>query len=449
MFTRVFLSLALLVAMPAWSQVSTTDGGVGLAMTDQMQTPPPVSGEAYSTAVGSEKRSNYLRAGLVVTTAYSDNVLTALGTPVSDVIYSIFPTIAIDKATSRLRLMLTYSPGFTIYQPTSIRNQMDQNLALNFQYRFSPHVAVTLGDSLIQTSNVFNQPNSLSGGAISGSPQAPLFAVIAPVGDLLGNSANTELTYQFSRNGMIGAGGAFTNLYYLNGASAELYDSSSSGGSAFYSHRLSRNNYIGETYQYSRILAYSVNATPAYPVNAHTEIQTQTFSFFYTIYLKPNFSLSFSGGPQYFDVVQFPLPAYASWSPTLAASLGWQGRHTNFAASYSRVITGGGGLLGAFQSNSVSAFARGQFARTWSVGLAASYANNKDVTPSSFESVDSGHSLYGTVSAHHQLSERLNMEFGYTRMHQTYSQLTVISNAPDTNQAFISFSYNFTRPLGR
>ena len=85
-----------------------------------MLTPPPVSGEAYPTAVGSESRSNYLRAGLTVNTAYSDNVLADVGTgPVSDISYSVFPTIAIDKTTSRLHWMLTYSPGFTLYQHTS------------------------------------------------------------------------------------------------------------------------------------------------------------------------------------------------------------------------------------------------------------------------------------------------------------------------------------------
>jgi hypothetical protein len=449
MFRRICLSFVLLVAMPAGSQVSTTDGGIGLAMTDQMRTPPPVNGDAYPTTGGSETRSNYLRAGLIFTTAYTDNVLGKLFTPVSDVVFSVFPTIAVDKTTSRLDLMLAYSPGFTIYQPTSIRNQTNQNLALNFQYRLSPHVTVTLGDSLIRTSDIFNQPNSLSAGAISGSPQAPLFAVIAPVGDLLSNRANAELTYQFSRNGMIGASGAFTKLNYPNGTSAQLYDSSSSGGSAFYSHRLSKNDYIGATYQYSIIQAYSAYAPLAYPVNAQTKIQTHTFFSFYTIYLKPTLSLSFSGGPQYFEVDQLPLPAYTSLSPTLGASMGWQGRHTSFAASYSRLVTGGGGLYGAFQSNSASAFVSGQFARTWSVGLVTSYVNNKDVTPSSYYSINRGHNLYGTVSIHHQLSEHLNMEFGYTHMHQTYSQITAITNTPNTNRAFISFSYGFTRPLGR
>ena len=56
MFTRVCLSLALLAAMPAWPQVDTNATGAGMNTADQTQmlTPPPVSGEAYPTAVGSD-----------------------------------------------------------------------------------------------------------------------------------------------------------------------------------------------------------------------------------------------------------------------------------------------------------------------------------------------------------------------------------------------------------
>ena len=70
---------------------------------------------------------------------------------------------------------------------------------------------------------------------------------------------------------MIGANGTFTNLNYLNTEKfTGLYDSSSSGGSVFYSHRLSRNDYIGATYRYSEFLAYPVNGAsePDYDSNA-------------------------------------------------------------------------------------------------------------------------------------------------------------------------------------
>ena len=60
---------------------------------DRMITPPPVSGQTYPIALGSEERSNYLRAGVFFTGAYTDNVLGngANGSPVSDESYSVAP----------------------------------------------------------------------------------------------------------------------------------------------------------------------------------------------------------------------------------------------------------------------------------------------------------------------------------------------------------------------
>src|SRR5271165_168414 len=270
MFARVCLGLQLLVAISAWSQADTNAIETGSEAADQAQmlTPPPVSGEAYSTAVGSETRSNYLRAGWTMTTAYSNNVLGEVGAnPISDISYSLWPSIAIDKSTSRLNFMLNYSPGFTIYQRTSVLNQTDQNVASDFQYRLSPHVTANFRESFLKSSNIFNQPDPLSAVVVSGSAQPSSVAVVAAAANQLSNMTNAELTYQFSRNGMIGAAGTFTNLHYLDPTEVPgLYDSNSGGGTAFYNHRLSEKHYIGASYQYSKILTYPENA----------QIETQT-----------------------------------------------------------------------------------------------------------------------------------------------------------------------------
>jgi len=436
---------AVLSAVAVWSQVDTNATQANANPQDQarMLTPPPVNGEAYPTVPAAETRSNYLNAGLIFSAAYSDNVLGGITpNPVSDLSYSIWPTLALDETTPRLHSVLTYSPGFTFYQSTSARNEADHNVAIDVQYRLSPHVTASLRDSFQKSSNVFNQPDRLSTGAVYGSPQTPTAAVIVPMADRLTNAANAELTYQFSATGMVGADGTFTNLHYPNPSQVPgLYDSSSRGGSAFYSHRLSRKHYVGVLYQYSHILSYSVGA--------QSEVQTHTISGFYTIYLKPNLSLSLSGGPQYSDTTQGLLPALRSWAPAATASLGWQGRHTTFAASYSRIVTGGGGLIGAFHSNSANASARWQIARTWNVGLAGNYAIYKTLTPFFFLANPGGHTVSGTVSIQHQISEHFNAELGYTRLHQTFNGISVISANPDTNREYISISYQFTKPLGR
>lgn len=401
-----------------------------------------MTGEAYPTAVGSETRSNYLRAGLIMNTTYSDNVLGEYeATPVSDTSYSIWPTIAIDKVTSRMRWDSIYSPGITIYEHTSALNETDQNAMLNVSFRVSPHMTASLRESFRKTSDVLNQPDSFSGGAISGSG-GPAFPLIAVTADQLTNTANGELTYQFDRNSMVGGGGTFTILHYPHPTQAAgLYNSSSQLGSAFYSHRLSGKQYVGGIYQYSETLSSASDT--------QSDAQTNAILFFYTAYLKPTLSFSVSAGPQSVDITQHPSPTYHTWSPAVIASMGWQERRVSLAASYGRLITGGGGLVGAYYSENAAASIRWQFAHTWNLGSAASYMLTNNVSPSTRLAAPGGHSISGSASVQHSISEHLMVELGYARLLQRYSNIAVIATAPNTDRAFFVISYQFARALGR
>lgn len=448
-FTRACLGFLLLVSIFAWPQADTngTEANTNPVDAVPMRTPPPVSGAAYSTDFASDTQSNILRAGLTFGTAYSNNVQGTTN-PVGDVSYSIWPTVAIDATTTRMHWGVRYAPGFTFYQQTSSLNQGNQNVAVDFQYRLSPHITVSLRDSFQKTNNLFNQPNPLAATSVSGSAPAANVAVIAPLADQLSNAANAQLTYQLSADGMVGLSGTFTNLQYLNPAEASgLYDSNSTGGSAFYSRRLLQKYYVGLSYQYQNVSAYQVGAHAS--TQTQTQTQTQTIFLFCTIDLKPNLSLSLSGGPQHYDATQPPLPASRSWSPMLMASLGWQGRRTSLAASYSRIVTGGGGLGGAYDSNSASVSGAWQLSRTWSVGLSGSYLLYKTLTPFFLGASSGGHTLSGTLAFSHPLGEHLSLQLGYTRVQQSYGGVTAIAVIPDTNREFVSISYQLTRPLKR
>ena len=142
LFERICVGLLALPAATLWSQVDNTPAApvpavVGPESTsDQMQTPPPVSGQSYPTLVTSEERSNYLRGGLAFTSAYTDNALGSVsGQPVSDVSYSVAPFIELDESTPRLHVITTYAPGFTFYQKNSSRNESDQNASIDLKYR--------------------------------------------------------------------------------------------------------------------------------------------------------------------------------------------------------------------------------------------------------------------------------------------------------------------------
>jgi hypothetical protein len=404
-----------------------------------MQTPPPVSGQAYPTETGSEARSNYLRAGLNIQTAFDDNLEPGTtGNPVSDVVYSIGSSFALDQSTPRTHKMFSYSPGFTFYEPTSMPNALNQNATVSYQYRLSPHTRISVQDSFVQTSNVFDQPY----GGISGSTQSPTGAVVAPFAEQRSNGTSGQLSYQFSGNGMIGVGGTYSIFDYPNPAEATgLSNSNSYGGSAFYNRRLSNTQYIGVNYQYSKMTSSSTSGA--------SETEMNMIYSFYTLYLEHSLSISVSGGPQHFAVTQSPLPASASWTPAGTASMGWQRNRSNLAASYSRTVSGAGGLLGAFKSESAIANASWHLARTWTAGLAASYTTQKNVLPAFFSSSQGGHTISGTVSVQHPISEHFTAGFQYAHIHQSYGGIAVISDDPDNDRASISFSYQFARPLGR
>ena len=455
LFQQVCIGLLLLPAATLWSQVDNTPAApvpalVGPESTsDQMLTPPPVSGQSFPTSSTSEERSNYLRGGMAFTSAYTDNALGSVnGQPVSDVSYSVAPFIALDETTPRLHVVSTYAPGFTFYQRESSFNEADQNASINFQYRLSPHVTFSARDGFQKSSNVFNQPDLASAGAVSGGTQEANFSVIAPIADRLSNTGNVGITSQFAANGMVGASGTFTNLHYPDQAEVPgLFDSSSQAGSVFYSLRISKMHYIGVTYEYQRLLSY--------PTEGQNETQTHAILFFYTLYATSRFSVSFFGGPQYSDTVQPPLPslpvqvpAARAWTPAAGASLSWQARLTNIAVSYSHIISGGGGLIGAVHMDSASASVRQQMTRSLSGSLAGGYVQN-DVLASVLAGNINGHTVSGTASLQQEFGQHINLQLGYTRLHQDYSSVAVLAATPNTNREFVSISYQFSRPLGR
>ncbi|MGA8440684.1 MAG: hypothetical protein WB762_00780 [Candidatus Sulfotelmatobacter sp.] len=460
LFEPVCVGLCLLSPAPVWSQVENTPAAPAPAVSgleisgpestsDPMLTPPPVSGQSFPISTTSEERSNYLRGGLAFTSAYTDNAVGSLAVhPVSDVSYSVAPFIALDETTPRLHVVSMYAPGFTFYQRESALNEQDQNASINLQYRLSPHVTLSGRDGFQKSSNVFNQPDLAAAGAVSGSTQEANFSVIAPIADRLSNSGNVGIAAQFAANEMVGASGTFTNLHYPNQAEVPgLFDSSSQAGSAFYALRASKVHYLGVSYQYQRLLSY--------PTAGQNETQTQAVFFFYTLYASSRFSISAFGGPQYANGgPQFlptgstPLPGSHSWNPAAGGSLNWQARHSSFAMSYSHVISSGGGLIGAVKMDGANAYFRQQLSHTLSASVTGGYAQN-DILGAANLPGENGHTVSGTASVQQQFRQHVNLQLGYTRLHQDYSTVAVLAATPNTNREFVSISYQFSRPLGR
>lgn len=413
---------------------------------DRMLTPPPVSGQDYRVGLESEEHSNLMTYGIAFSTGYSDNVLGATyGHPVSDINYSIWPSIGMNATTSRLHWDATYAAGFTLYQRTSSRNQADHSAVLGFQYRLSPHVTLSANERFQKSSSIFNQPN-WGTTSVSGGINSPNNSVIAPLADRINHFATLGITYQYGADDMIGAGGSFGNLEYQNPDQIQgLSNSSTQSGSGFYTHRLTSRHYIGATYEYQRLMSY--------PAQGHARTQTDSLFFFYTVYPSQRASLSLFAGPQHSDTMQADgvnpqlLPVSSrDWTPAGGASLTWAGRFLSGALSYSHTVSGGSGLVSAVRLDTAAAGFRAQVSKTVRASVSGFYANNRGIQQMS--GISNGHSLSGTVSIERLFAERFLLQAGYTRLHQTYG-IPILAGTPDTNREFLSFSYSLSRPWGR
>ena len=65
-----------------------------------------------------------------------------------------------------------------------------------------------------------------------------------------------------------------------------------------------------------------------------------------------------------------------------------------------------------------------QFSRTLGAGVSGTYGNNNVLGASS---LNDGHSISGTASLQRQFGERLALQLGYTRLHQSYSNVAVLA----------------------
>lgn len=128
--------------------------------------------------------------------------------------------------------------------------------------------------------------------------------------------------------------------------------------------------------------------------------------------------------------------------------MSWQGRLTNVALSYSHTISGGGGLMGAVKMDSASASMRQQLTRRLSGSIAGGYAQN-NVLGTALGAGTNGHTIQGSASLQQEFGQHINVQLGYTRLHQNYSGVAVLAATPNTNREFISITYQFSRPLGR
>ncbi len=444
MNARICLGFLLLIcALPLWAQVEpSASGGEEISPDEEfeMSLPPQLGGSSNSMHFGSQGRSNYLSGGLILTGAYDDNVMAGgYSEPIADGSIGVVPTIGYRVTTPRQSTSFNYGAGLTFYMPNSAFNQVNQNAAFDFSYHTSRHSTLSVQDSFQQNSSLFSQPYTFNEPA-SGSTLGPSPSIIVPYASQIMNSTSIEFGYQFARDAMIGGGGSYNIFHLPNLTEVEgLNNSNSFSGAGFYMRRLTKGQYLGGIYSYAHIVTNPVDTTTG----------VQVGSIFYTLQPNVRFSLELTAGPQYVNTSEPDHPSESSLGAFVLADIAYHGTRAGWSTSYSHSVTAGQGLVGAYTSDAFNATASWQIEKTWSASISGAYLNLATALPASVVSTPGGHTFFATVSVMHQLGEHLNIEADYRRLHQSYRDITVVSNSPDDDRVSVSLYYQFRRPVGR
>ena len=436
---------------------------VGVLRAQEQRPSDPSAGEALDRSIGGLlnpaslefapelSRTNYLDGGISLGTTFDDNVLSAPDKHLSNFNSSVLPYIALRQSRGRLGWKMRYAAGFTMSQRYSALNQSTHRLEAEGSYRVSPHVNFTLRDNFLMTTGFFDQLSQITP---SGSPlQRPNQSVVTPLSNQTSNLATGIVRYQFSGNDEIGASGtAYMSRFHEPQGAATLIDTDTQEAEAFYNHRIFARDSVGVTYRFQRLTFSSL----ADDTLVHSVLAT------YTWRLRPNLTVSFFAGPQHMgsssqlmeqtitprSITLAWLPvSQASWSTAAGSSLNWNGERTSFLANASRTINDGGGVLGAVQLMSVDAALRRQLSPALSIAFGFGYGQNNPLLASS-SPYSALRSTVGSIAVSRRLGNSLGFTVGYARAHQS-QRSAASTNLIDNNRAWVSLSYDFSRPLGR
>ncbi len=408
------------------------------------QIPALLGGVGITAAFLSEmERSNYLRAGVNVGTVYDSNAL--LSSPAeSNTSVSIFPNIQLEQSTSRMHYTLGYAGGLTINENLGNQNQQAQNVNFNSQFRLSPHVNLRIAENFSYTAGFFDAGNGIGTVGGSGGPNASL---ITPLATQLSTFTTVEMNYHFALNDLVGASGSFYDSSFSNiptGAQA-LADTQTASGSAFWLHRIVREDWAGITYRFDHI-----TFTPG-----GGETQVQSFYAVNTLNLSNRFTLTGFIGPQYSNNQGFVPGATESsqstdWSVAGGVEAGWRNQRTSLTAGYSRTISDGGGVLGTVRVQNVHGNFRREFVPGWAASVTASYGANDSLIVPFATSANSIDLTSAGVQLERNIGKSVGMRLGYT--HDFQQQLGVPGSTQtldaSRNRFFFTLSYQWAKPLG-
>jgi len=430
--------LIIASAIPAAPQQS--DPAQGPA-TDWDTTPATLAGQGVRRRPLDERATaNYVTGGIGITQLYTDNTELSNSSQISDLSYDIEPHIALNYFTPRLSYDVAFVAGFVVNRKLNDRNQATQNVAFDLSYHLSQFLVLRLNDSFRNTMGLWSGPNSADMSSAGAGPIQQPNQSLLTYGSFRANTALAELSGQFSPTSYAGIRGQQTHTWFPSDVAdpvlGTLYGGDTYSAELFYNHHFTRRNWGGVTARAQRFdLGQSLGRT-----------DTGSILLMYAVNIRPNTELSFFGGPQLSVTTASSTITPASgfqqrlWSPNAGVVFNTENRTTSGTVSFIHGVSDGGGLSSAVTLTSADAQIMRRIGRRFQIGPGFTYSEGTPIV-----SGDKIRTYSGRLQSMLRLGD-CSFSAGYGRDDRSAVGSNTTAAA---NSIWVSFSYDFIRPIGR
>ncbi len=419
---------------------------LGATAWGQSQVPAPLNGNQETPRLSSDTEpNNVLSVDLGISTHFDDNALNTNDHKISNFLYEFDPRVTWDISRPQWRFSvdsltpLSYSYNVPVYGPWA------ENLVVSFEVKPVKRLDIRVRDSFNRSTDAFSR---YPGSTVPGfeNPDQPNPSFLGPPTTRTSEQVGADVTYQLGPHTNLGASGSFSLVQYERLAVSPNFvqpDTYTTMGRAFISHQWSPRHTSSLAYEVQRFtFSNSLGAT------------TQSISYYHTLALTPQMSLSVWGGPEYLrssstalviPPLVFVFPPRGFWTWTAGASYDWTHSKTGVTAGVVREASDGGGLGYVVEMVSANVGLRQQLSRRWETGVYVSYNVNDSV--STFGNFGTRY-FSGNVNVKRVFTPPLWLMVEYWRSRQGSAQGLGLLIPSDHNRAAVSLHYTFSRSIG-
>ena len=408
---------------------------------------PQLLARAGDRADGAPEHRTLLRFRFSLSESYDDNILQR-SRAISDSFTQFSPFIGIERLGRRSVTSLSYRGDGRAYRRQSDLNSFGHDLWFLQTYE-GTHWSASFSHDLQYTPDPLSAFRIQAGQRAVNNLLGPDTSLVTPHTERLFNASTIELGYRKSER---------TSFSWAAG-----YRDARGRGTQFIDYN-EVDLRVSYSYRHSPRGTLSIFPNVRLVRSARTFGDSKSYALFlgHSYQIKERLWVSFQGGPEYTQFEQSPslglppelaglvsllgLPArdtrsLTSWAG--GANVVYNRRRSAFGVSYSRGVTGSGGVAGPVRNETVSASVSKRLLGRWSSSLAASYSESRGF--------DALARSYDSVRASLRLERQLREAASFFVSYNFWRQVTDFSDLSFTrNSVTVGFTWG-SRPvlLGR